>query len=389
MYKLYMDESGHSGELLNWSKDLNQPIFSLCGILVNNDRLERVNYELKELFCINSNEEIKSINEKYNYSFITDIFNVIKKYDIKIVGEIIEKKYYYSGRIVDTIIKSSYHYMLTNDLLTREELLDYIIINDYYIVNRLAELIYENIDYEMMLLYSEILVHKKLESIILLIEKIINLDSQKIAKCHKGLINRCLSSFGEYIRKIEKERSEEFVNFFILKSDIIRGKKKREIFISPHISSLEALKSRVKMKVDEEIEFYHDEQKEYSKILKDYFNIFEQHELKLEFIDSKDNYLIQVADIFAGILMKYTKELYNKYKQRKYKELYIREIKDTKILDYIDVNIVAKSNFILEYKNNLSRNQGVHKFNNDRFILDLYKSMDEIGENYNILYKNL
>lgn len=369
MYQIYMDESGHSGDVINWFKDLQQPIFVLCGIIVDSKDVVNLNNELKELYQ-NLDDEIKSTEEKSNYNLIKASYEVLDKNKCKIIGELVDKKYYYAARIVDTIIRTSFYYVISNDLMDDyNEDARFRLIDDYYVNNRLAELICNNLNENILVLYFEVVEKKNIESLKLLIKEIIKLKSDKIIHSQSRKIKKYLNLFLKSLDQIQEEEISQFIENAILKADNMNGRKKKKVYICPHISSLTNLKQRLIINYDE-IEFFHDTQNEYSTILSNYLNLYEDKEFSIKFIDSKSCYIIQAADMFAGILMRVSKELLlnNKYD-------YFDSIIKIGILSEIDVNIVAKSTFIIKYRNSIGAI-------NSKFILANYKHLDEMDKNY-------
>jgi hypothetical protein len=370
MYQIYIDESGHSGDVINWFKDLEQPIFVLCGIIVDSKDAVNLNNELKELYKSFKNE-IKSTEEKFNYNLIKESYKILEKNKCKIIGEIVDKKYYYASRIVDTIIRMSYYYVISNDLMDDYNEARFQLIDNYYVHNRLAELIFNNLNEKIVMLYSHAVEKKNIESLKLLIKEIIKLKSDKIIHSHTRKIKKYLKIFLKRLDQIQEEEISLFIENVVLKADNMNGRKKKRVYICPHISSLANLKQRLINNYDE-IEFFHDTQNEYSTILRNYLNLYEDKEFSINFIDSKNNCIIQAVDMFAGTLMRYSKELLLNSDS---KCGYLDSIKKMGVLSKIDANIVAKSAFIIKYRNSIEPI-------NSNFVIANYKHLDEMDDNY-------
>ena len=324
--KIYIDESGNSGDLVQRKIDLtfsNQNIFTLSAVKIPEDVYSKLEKEfipeLKKKYKIQSGE-IKSSNlfDK-KPKVILEIVDYIKDNNIDYFIEITDKKYYICNSMV--IYQVIPPYFISREELNGERKVLREIYMDIFIRN-IGESEYQcffeacqNINEESLLNSFHTL--KKFFS-----EKIKEEKDLYLKIIYQCIVNDIGISIEDYFDIKDKEGLDNAVRKFLPIPD--ENKKGQLIYLLPQISSLTNLVARVNYFNGnlEDINFIHDQQVHFDNILSynvekmldvgetgykftnSNFNIEKPVDITFD-ADSKDNVGIQIADILSGFTMRY------------------------------------------------------------------------------------
>ncbi|HHX2524857.1 DUF3800 domain-containing protein [Neisseria flavescens] len=324
--KIYIDESGNSGDLVQRKIDLtfsNQNIFTLSAVKIPEDVYSKLEKEfipeLKKKYKIQSGE-IKSSNlfDK-KPKVILEIVDFIKDNNIDYFIEITDKKYYICNSMV--IYQVIPPYFISREELNGERKVLREIYMDIFIRN-IGESEYQcffeacqNINEESLLNSFHTL--KKFFS-----EKIKEEKDLYLKIIYQCIVNDIGISIEDYFDIKDKEGLDNAVRKFLPIPD--ENKKGQLIYLLPQISSLTNLVARVNYFNGnlEDINFIHDQQVHFDNILSynvekmldvgetgykftnSNFNIEKPVDITFD-ADSKDNVGIQIADILSGFTMRY------------------------------------------------------------------------------------
>ena len=324
--KIYIDESGNSGDLVQRKIDLtfsNQNIFTLSAVKIPEDVYSKLEKEfipeLKKKYKIQSGE-IKSSNlfDK-KPKVILEIVDFVKDNNIDYFIEITDKKYYICNSMV--IYQVIPPYFISREELNGERKVLREIYMDIFIRN-IGESEYQcffeacqNINEESLLNSFHTL--KKFFS-----EKIKEEKDLYLKIIYQCIVNDIGISIEDYFDIKDKEGLDNAVRKFLPIPD--ENKKGQLIYLLPQISSLTNLVARVNYFNGnlEDINFIHDQQVHFDNILSynvekmldvgetgykftnSNFNIEKPVDITFD-ADSKDNVGIQIADILSGFTMRY------------------------------------------------------------------------------------
>lgn len=324
--KIYIDESGNSGDLVQRKIDLtfsNQNIFTLSAVKIPEDVYSKLEKEfipeLKKKYKIQSGE-IKSSNlfDK-KPKVILEIVDFIKDNNIDYFIEITDKKYYICNSMV--IYQVIPPYFISREELNGERKVLREIYMDIFIRN-IGESEYQcffeacqNINEESLLNSFHTL--KKFFS-----EKIKEEKDLYLKIIYQCIVNDIGIYIEDYFDIKDKEGLDNAVRKFLPIPD--ENKKGQLIYLLPQISSLTNLVARVNYFNGnlEDINFIHDQQVHFDNILSynvekmldvgetgykftnSNFNIEKPVDITFD-ADSKDNVGIQIADILSGFTMRY------------------------------------------------------------------------------------
>lgn len=324
--KIYIDESGNSGDLVQRKIDLtfsNQNIFTLSAVKIPEDVYSKLEKEfipeLKKKYKIQSGE-IKSSNlfDK-KPKVILEIVDFIKDNNIDYFIEITDKKYYICNSMV-------IHQVIPPYFISREELNgERKVLREIYMdifIRNIGESEYQcffeacqNINEESLLNSFHTL--KKFFS-----EKIKEEKDLYLKIIYQCIVNDIGISIEDYFDIKDKEGLDNAVRKFLPIPD--ENKKGQLIYLLPQISSLTNLVARVNYFNGnlEDINFIYDQQVHFDNILSynvekmldvgetgykftnSNFNIEKPVDITFD-ADSKDNVGIQIADILSGFTMRY------------------------------------------------------------------------------------
>lgn len=316
--RLYIDESGNTGEILinNGKANFNdQPYYVLAGLLISEssktDFVSFINTK-KEEYKIQSPElKAKNIYGKYS-GFIADIVNYIMIKNIPIFIELMEKHFYLNIQIITHIIFPSHSVPFTNKSIT----------NQNFIASNITQYLSDEIYEQFVKACKE---YNSLE-----LEKLFNLLLNHFNNINnKGLYDNIELTINDYGEK-KKQSVDAFKSFLPIPD---KNPKNRLIHLLPNYQAFTNLIGRVeKHKKDFKTgnyEIVHDEQKQFDIIYKSAFDFMKENDtdgifkntnilqkaifnidkdLKLEFVDSKQELILQISDLISGFVMRFWKD---------------------------------------------------------------------------------
>ncbi len=325
--KIYIDESGNSGDLIQRKIDLtfsNQNIFTLSAVKIPEDVYSKMENEfipeLKKKYKIQGSEIKSSDLFDKKPKVILEIVNFIKDNNIDYFIEITDKKYYICNSIV-------IHQVIPPYFIPREKESggEYPVLREIYmdtLIRNIGKPEYQcffnackNINEESLLNSFNAL--KEFFSAKIEEEKDLYLKS-----IYQGIVDNISMSIEDYFDIKEKEGLDNAVRKFIPIPD--ENKKGQLTYLLPQISSLTNLVARVNYFNGnlEDINFIHDQQVHFDDMLS--YNVqkmldigetgykFTNSNFSIEKpvnitfdTDSKNNVGIQIADILSGFTMRY------------------------------------------------------------------------------------
>ncbi|WP_460169571.1 DUF3800 domain-containing protein [Campylobacter concisus] len=365
--KIYIDESGNSGDLIQRKIDLtfsNQNIFTLSAVKIPEDVYSKMENEfipeLKKKYKIQGSEIKSSDLFDKKPKVILEIVNFIKDNNIDYFIEITDKKYYICNSIV-------IHQVIPPYFIPREKESsgEYPVLREIYmdtLIRNIGKPEYQcflnackNINEESLLNSFNAL--KEFFSTKIKEEKDLYLKS-----IYQGIVDNISMSIEDYFDIKEKEGLDNAVRKFIPIPD--ENKKGQLTYLLPQISSLTNLVARVNYFNGnlEDINFIHDQQVHFDDMLSynvqkmldigetgykftnSNFNIEKPVNITFD-TDSKNNVGIQIADILSGFTMRYIQKRFkNEDMDSIYHEIF-KNIEYNKNLSTINY-MIGISNFV-------------------------------------------
>lgn len=315
--KLYIDESGNTGETLSKDSIFNfkeQPYYVLAGILADDEtsiKLESFITTQKAKHHIQGNElKAKNIYSS-KYTFVSELVDYIISNHIPFFIELMDKLFYLSIQLVDYFIIPYYSLPLNDQTIHRKR----------YIASTIGEYLNQNI-------YQS------------LVETVKENTNAALEDFYDLLINH-FDSINQPEIKINIEQTK--IDYFEDKDDNEEvalkkylpipneNPKRRLIHLLPNYNAFTNLIARAQKydlyyQDNNGFEIIHDEQKQFDIIFNSAFetmqtidtdsftnntvimenasfNLSDKH--SIEFIDSKLNLLVQVSDLIAGLVMRF------------------------------------------------------------------------------------
>lgn len=315
--KYYIDESGHSGDLIKSGKALDfdgQPIFSLACFGVSDETLLD-----DAIVCLASKHritslELKSRSLKKKPGFTLDLVELICSESLPFFIEVVDKKFFLCINIVNHhIVPPSAG--IEQDYLTN------------FTCNRFADYLY---DYAPITVFekflaacsdpSELTLRESFHALMCLVES----DRVKSAEA-EGIRMNLVESLDDY--ESMKQNNEKAHLQFLPSPD--NSKRLKSIWILPNISSFCNIYARINLFHAGDLSgicMIHDEQKHFDEILenskqsaesllKSGSSVYTPHanynfnqSAPLFFAESGRSNGIQVADMLAGFVMRYFKD---------------------------------------------------------------------------------
>jgi hypothetical protein len=315
--KYFIDESGHSGDLINSGKALDfdgQPIFSLaCFGVSDGTLLDDAIVRLASKHRINS-LELKSSSLKKKPGFTLDLVELICSESLPFFIEVVDKKFFLCVNIVNHhIVPPSAG--IEQDYLTN------------FTCNRFAEYLYDHAPitvFEKFLAAcsdpSELTLRESFRALMYLVER----DRGESAEA-EGIRMNLVESLDDY--ESMKQECDDAHLQFLPSPD--KSKHSKLIWMLPNLSSLCNIYARINLFHDgalSDICMIHDEQKQFDEILeiskqsaesllKSGASVYTPHSnynfnqsAPLFFAESGRSSGIQIADVLAGFVMRYFKD---------------------------------------------------------------------------------
>ena len=316
--KYYIDESGHSGDLIKSGKALDfngQPIFSLACIGVDDEtRLD------KTIECLSSKHRIASSELKYSSlkskpGFTLDLVNFLCSESLPFFIEVVDKKFFLCINLVN------YHIVPPSAGIEEDYLAN-------LMRNRFADYLY---DHAPITVFEKFLTACSEPSELTLRESFHALMC--LVKCDRGESDEAEGIRLNLVESLDdyeslKLESEDAHLQFLPSPD--NSKRSKLIWMLPNLSSFCNIYARINLFHAGDLSdicMIHDEQKHFDEILenskqsaesllKSGASVYTPHanynfnqSAPLLFAESGRSRGIQVADVLAGFIMRYVKDI--------------------------------------------------------------------------------
>jgi len=316
--KYYIDESGNSGDVLSTGEDFNfygQPVFSLACIGIDDThKLDEFILELRKKYRIQGSELKSTKIYRKKPKFISDLVDFLGRENIPIFIEVVDKKYFISANLVNSHVMPAY----SSPPETPESQMAR---------NHCADFIYENAPTSV---FNKFISACKKPSRATLIESFNEIrDFAKSYLPVNELSDFLLKNIEESINDYDELRSidQKEANFkFIPIPDF--SKREKSIWMLPNLSSFTNVYARINLYLDgniSEANIVHDEQAHFDEIIEMNKKLLEELDMNsavvistarysfagsasLSFSESHEHSPIQIADILAGMAMRYVQE---------------------------------------------------------------------------------
>ncbi|MFX2143838.1 DUF3800 domain-containing protein [Acinetobacter baumannii] len=313
----YLDESGNAGDISLTKPDLSfgdQPIFALACIGFSDLKsLEKHISDLKKKYKIQA-EELK-MQKIYNKKpkFVKEVFQFIKEAEIPFFVEIVDKKYQLAINIVNNYVMPPYFMQPENK-------------STIFIRNVFSDFIYHEFPDSIFVDFLNIFEDPSNSKVVGFFNILINFLNKRSGEVCEGLLINIIESLDDYHKIEEKEGMNAYKKFLPI-PDL--NKREEFVWMLPHYNSFTNIYARINLYNTGDlsnIKLIHDEQKHFDEILKaaksDVENLkdtipasttpnsnynFTKSAL-LSFGDSQKSIGIQVADMLAGFLMRFTSD---------------------------------------------------------------------------------
>lgn len=317
--KLYIDESGNTGETLSKDSKFNfveQPYYVLTGILLDDNTqlcFETFLNNQKIKHRIQGNElKAKNLYDSKRV-FISELTDYIIDNKIPFFVELMDKQFYIHIQLVEYFIVPYYSLPLTNENIFRKRFIASSLgqFMNQTIYQCFIDTIKENSSVALENFYDILINHF---NSIGQNEIKINVEQTKI----------------DYLEMKEENPEKALKHFFPIPDE---NPHKRLIHLLPNYNAFTNLIARTQKFLNEiKFEIIHDEQKQFDVIFqsalesmktndsdkfventmiteKAKFNI--DSTIRLNFVDSKTNILVQSSDLIAGVIMRFWSDFIN------------------------------------------------------------------------------
>jgi hypothetical protein len=317
MLKYYIDESGHSGDLVastgeNFDFD-GQPYFTLAAVGVAD--LRRLEGEVSSLRGKHriAPGELKSKSLQSKSAFIADLLNLLISEKCQLFVEIVDKRYFLCTQIVNIILLHAAPVFGSAEAVwewqnsAADWLYDRI---SEHVLNRFVETCSAPSDHTLM---------SALGSLVLIAARHLPEEEEDFGDLMQDLIVDTIKAYG----KLREQNTTAYLDFLPVPDD---SKSARKIWVLPNFSCLTNLYARINRYHERRlngIRLVHDHQLQLDEILKSAkrsaetvgdgaftphsdYNFTET--ATLEFCGSDRNLGIQCADVLAGTVMRYFRD---------------------------------------------------------------------------------
>lgn len=351
--KIYIDESGNTGDLIRENLDLNfanQNIFTLAAIQIDENLLykisEKIMPRLRKKYNIQGKELKSSQVFDSNPMLLLDLMNEFDE-NINIYIEVVGKKAYICNSIVGCQICPPYYlppesleFFQTKNNVYSDLLVNNLTKDEYLSFFKVCE------DINEKSLFHSFDMLKKFSKARLMIDN--------HGDIYKGMLDDIIETEDDYGLMLKSsEKKEDAIKRFIPIPDLNKNGKK--VNLLPQISCLTNIIARVNYLNNslDKIQFIHDEQKQFDDILESNIDIMyelngSEFGLKMKGVNfnllSKPNITIdtlshndigiQIADILAGFMMRYVKR-------------YLESSKLSPVHDEVFNRLMKYTNFVL------------------------------------------
>lgn len=333
-YNVYLDESGNTGNIeinddLEWNFK-NQKYFALGAVYIEESSVKRVEEKIFEILHkydskLGTENELKSrAKYKYRNDLFKELTGMLLKNQADFYFDISNKKYKIMMKLVQY---ATYPYYMYDMYWNRNEKIE------------VANCLYETLSNETIKKYIDICQKEyNEESIEELLKLLFILKAQ-----YKGE-NNPISFVIKYVKDY-KDQKLDVNKLFPIKDYNNKGSK--EAFLPNVDAYLNLINTIVKLKInkDDFISIYHDEQKQFSSVLKTWTKSLKDDSLninQIKFVNSKKTILIQISDFYTGNIVRLYRKIVNS------ENLTLQDKELIKILDplFEKINVVAPSSEI-------------------------------------------
>lgn len=314
----YIDESGNTGDVLNSGDNYDfagQPIFSLACIGIDDTSdLERLISYLKEKYRIQSAELKSTKIYRDKPGLITEIVRYIGDKNIPVFIEVVDKKYYICANLVNSHVMPAY----SSPPETQESRLAR---------NHCADYFYENATKSVFDRFMDSCRYPSDESLMESFEelKLFMRNCNSNSALSNFIVQNIEESLNDYKEAKEHGNSEAYKKFIPVPDN---SKKNKSIWMLPNVSSFASIYARMNLYLNGKLttaRIFHDEQAHFDEIIAHNKELMESLDMSgaisiqtanynihesssLIFAKSHDNSAIQVADLLAGLAMRYVQE---------------------------------------------------------------------------------
>lgn len=320
MAKIYIDESGNSGDLSLIGDDLsfnNQPVFVLTGIVLDDENafVQRVQ-DLKSEYKIKNDNELKSnLLLKNKHKMILELVKFFVSTDSKFFIEVVDKRYQLIANIVDHFLFPPYFMQKITE------------------TDVVMKLIYASFLYgylEDQILYDYVQITKSPSNYNIreffrkLKDCLLKDESKELNYTAIQCVDESLDDFEHIVMSEGKNAWKRFLP--------IPDKNKRDalVWMLPNYSSLANIYARINKYTNGYVGEYtivHDDQDHFDEILQDAKKRTEETDLmnrmymptsvnfdfsasaQLRFESSHNHVGIQIADVLSGLVRRYEENL--------------------------------------------------------------------------------
>ena len=322
---VYLDESGNSGELgMQEVHLLSQPFFVLAAIGIPNSMVDivrtKVDQMKKEHNILADELKSKALFQR-KAPFILALIKYLHADGFPIFVESVYKKYFLATFLIETAILPQGRGMDTETLDASETPVDR---------PRIAEIVCNEVSDATFSALCEACTTRSKPTFEAYLDRVIaefEMLSGRLKDAHY-LLSHIKLTRQLYKHLLDRGEGDAHKRFLPEPDQL----NKKSITLLPHIQCLNSICARAeKYRVDScflPLTFVHDEQREYSSALRDNFESFKRmpplppeisrlvphlasefsREASLDFQDSKNEPLIQIADIIAGVVSRILKQ---------------------------------------------------------------------------------
>lgn len=321
--KLYIDESGNTGEALSQNGNFNfteQPYYVLSGLFADDETKEALEIfvaDLKIKHHIQGNELKSKSIYKTKSNFLTELIDYLTDKQIPIFTELMDKHYYIHIQLIEYFIVPYYSLEFTNSNIEKKRIAS----------SELGQFLNQDI-YDRFVIAIKANTNESLEEFYDVLISHFNEINEVTLKNNVELTKK------DYFAAKEKSSEQALKNFFPIPD---KNPKNRLIHLLPNYNAFTNLIGRTQKFVEDftkeqDFSIIHDEQKQFDVIfekalllmkeadsdsvtrntkiaLKGTFNLNEN--ISLTFVDSKTNISVQVADLLAGFVMRFWSDFKN------------------------------------------------------------------------------
>lgn len=356
MTTYYIDESGHSGDLVtgtgrNFDFE-GQPFFTLAAVGVADiSKLEEAVALLRVEHRVPPGE-LKSKSLQSKSAFITDLLNLLIMEKCQLFVETVNKRYFVCIQIVNIILVQSGVDFGSPEKTWRWQ-------------NMAADWLYENITEHVLSRFvdacrtpSDHTLMSALGSLLLITARTRQKWSDEFYCLMRELVEETIRAYGQ----MREQNTKAFLEFLPIPD---QSKRAREVWILPNLSSLTNIYARINRYHERrlaDVNLMHDHQLQLDDILSSALHSAEVvgdyaitpyadyrflESASLQFCGSKENLGIQCADVLAGTVMRYFRDiLYGQAVDGGIEIIMRKLLEGTDLLDGFGINQVVPSNMV-------------------------------------------